>query len=283
MLRFRLATAIFLGSCTIWSIFYLPTLFNSVLVSLIACLASDEYAKILNWSGLKRSFFTGSILVSSLAMMVLWHEKMRLINIAYIISLWIISVSSLWWILSVPRSLLCYERGQKWSWHSELAGWLVFSSFCISMHILLCYYQSAGMIVFLLLVVWSSDIGAYLFGRLLGRHKLASKISPNKTIEGALAGMISACFGGWLAFVILLNDRFIAKLTLNQVELIALIIGAFSIIGDLFESMLKRKAKVKDSGNLLPGHGGVYDRIDSLVASAPIYVLIFTFIIKIIE
>ncbi|HEY3130735.1 MAG TPA: phosphatidate cytidylyltransferase [Acidobacteriota bacterium] len=120
-------------------------------------------------------------------------------------------------------------------------------------------------ILFLLLVTWAGDIGAYLVGRFLGRQKLAPSISPGKTVEGAVAGLAcSLCVGfvyysvkgsiQWLIFAVLFN-----------------IIGQF---GDLFESMLKRGAGVKDSSQRLPGHGGLLDRLDSLLVCCPVLFLL---------
>lgn len=119
-------------------------------------------------------------------------------------------------------------------------------------------------ILFLLLVTWAGDTGAYLIGRLVGRHKLAPSISPAKTIEGAVAGVgFSLCVG--LLFSALVSSRWgwVAAIAFN-------IAGQ---CGDLFESMLKRGAGVKDSSRLIPGHGGLLDRIDSLLFCCPLLFL----------
>src|SRR5690625_4167065 len=123
-----------------------------------------------------------------------------------------------------------------------------------------------------LFIVWAADTGAYFTGKRFGDkwfkgHRLAPSISPNKTIEGLLGGMLLAVLvgivGGWLAGA--------AAGELPLVALVALVAAIFSVIGDLFESMIKRHAGVKDSGNLIPGHGGLLDRIDGVVAALPVF------------
>lgn len=118
-------------------------------------------------------------------------------------------------------------------------------------------------------IAWVADTGAYFVGKCYGKHKLAPKISPGKSIEGALGGLVLVIIYLTLLKVFNLVD-YLPRYSL--VLKFALILTTISIIGDLFESWLKRVANVKDSGKLLPGHGGVYDRIDSLIA-----VLVITF------
>lgn len=120
-----------------------------------------------------------------------------------------------------------------------------------------------------LALVWAADTGAYFAGRHLGRHKLAPTISPNKTIEGAaggvVAGIVAAIGFGWLAGAGVPQWPGLA--------LVALAATLFSIVGDLVESLLKRQAGVKDSGDLIPGHGGVLDRIDGVLAALPVFAI----------
>ena len=120
-----------------------------------------------------------------------------------------------------------------------------------------------------LAIVWAADSGAYFAGRHYGRRKLAPRISPNKTVEG-LAGGLLCGLAVALAFAPL------AGATLAQlpaVALVALVAVAFSVVGDLFESLLKRHVGAKDSGDLIPGHGGILDRIDGVVAALPVFAL----------
>jgi phosphatidate cytidylyltransferase len=131
---------------------------------------------------------------------------------------------------------------------------------------------SAWWLLYVFLLVWSADSGAYFVGRKLGRRKMAPNVSPNKSVEGLAGGLVTG-----LLVVIGIS---VFRLQLTGVSLIAFVaLSALtilaSVLGDLFESMLKRRADIKDSGNILPGHGGVLDRIDSLLAATPIFALGF--------
>ena len=127
--------------------------------------------------------------------------------------------------------------------------------------------------------VWLADTGAYLIGHAFGKHKLAAKTSPNKTWEGYLGELIFGVLGG-MGLFLLYNRVFEAGLEISlwQIAIFSLILSALVPLGDLTESMIKRTAGEKDSGTLLPGHGGVFDRIDSMFWAAPIaYYLILHF------
>ena len=117
-----------------------------------------------------------------------------------------------------------------------------------------------------LAIVWAADVGAYTFGRAFGRIKLAPAVSPGKTWEGVTGGLISAAAAAWLA-AILIGLPAAPLLALGVVTALA------SVIGDLTVSVFKRNVGLKDTGTLLPGHGGVMDRIDSLTAAVPVFVL----------
>ena len=136
--------------------------------------------------------------------------------------------------------------------------------------------RRAVFVVSLLIVIWVADIAAYFAGRAFGQHKLAPSISPGKTLEGALAGVVGVVV--WLVVSAHWPQTFAAELLAQWswagLILAAVVLALFSIAGDLYESLLKRRAGVKDSSKLLPGHGGVYDRIDAVVAVVPLAFLL---------
>ncbi|HEY4484806.1 MAG TPA: phosphatidate cytidylyltransferase, partial [Nitrospiria bacterium] len=126
--------------------------------------------------------------------------------------------------------------------------------------------QGESLIFFLFLVTWAGDTGAYYVGKSLGRRRLAPRVSPNKTVEGAI--------GGWLAGVLvayLAQRWFLPILSVRESLVIGGLLGIVGQLGDLTESMFKRGSGVKDSGHFLPGHGGVLDKLDSLIFTAPTF------------
>jgi phosphatidate cytidylyltransferase len=120
-------------------------------------------------------------------------------------------------------------------------------------------------VLFLLLVVWFGDTGAYYVGRVFGRHALAPLISPKKTIEGALGGLLGNILAAFLG-----KHIFLSNAPFTHLLPLSILLGVVSQIGDLSESALKRGARVKDSSNLLPGHGGMLDRIDGVLFAGPV-------------
>jgi phosphatidate cytidylyltransferase len=150
-----------------------------------------------------------------------------------------------------------------------LATWWVFVSLFVQ--------RGSIYLISLLILVWVADLAAFFAGRRWGKHKLAPNISPGKTREGAIAGLLAVVV--WLVASSFWSGSFAQDLLYHWTWLglivWGLLLGALSIMGDLFESLLKRRAHVKDSSKLLPGHGGVYDRIDAVVVVLPVaFVLI---------
>jgi phosphatidate cytidylyltransferase len=137
-------------------------------------------------------------------------------------------------------------------------------------------HRGALYVLSLLILIWVADIAAYFAGKAFGKNKLAPAISPGKTIEGAIAGIAGVV--AWVLASSVWPSSFGAHLvsswSLSGAAICAVMLGMLSIIGDLFESLLKRRAGIKDSSHLLPGHGGVYDRIDAVVAVVPIAFLL---------
>ncbi len=126
------------------------------------------------------------------------------------------------------------------------------------------------LLILVFAITWGNDTFAYTFGRLFGKHKLYEKMSPNKTIEGAIGGLLGGTGLAILVKIFLLKD-----LSYSDILLVALFAGAFGQMGDLVESMFKRYFKIKDSGMFLPGHGGVLDRFDAVMFNAPVIYFYF--------
>jgi phosphatidate cytidylyltransferase len=121
--------------------------------------------------------------------------------------------------------------------------------------------------------VWIADIAAYFSGRAFGRAKLAPSISPGKTWAGAVGATLGVTVYCFIVFIAIRRIPFSMSVAIPIILLLSIGLSVFSVVGDLFESLLKRQAGIKDSSNLLPGHGGVLDRIDSLTASLPMWLM----------
>lgn len=145
------------------------------------------------------------------------------------------------------------------------------SSFYIGIgfhNLILARMDGLNKVFFALFIVWATDIGAYLIGRQIGRRKLLPRVSPNKTIEGFIGGILSAVA---IALIFLIFDKsLLAGYSLGMMLLLVVIFSIFSQFGDLVESAIKRHFGVKDSGNLIPGHGGILDRFDGMIFVFPI-------------
>jgi phosphatidate cytidylyltransferase len=194
----------------------------------------------------------------------------------YAFQYFLVPLVALLWVLVAPWLVI---RGQSQaapgSWGLSVFGILAVGTVWYSL-VSLYLSHGAWFVVSLLALIWLADIAAYFSGKAFGRHKLAPNVSPGKTWEGALGGVAAAVL--WVLASAHINDSFaqyvMASCSWPVVVILSAFLAALSIVGDLFESLLKRRAGMKDSSQLLPGHGGVYDRIDALLPVAPLALLI---------
>jgi phosphatidate cytidylyltransferase len=161
-----------------------------------------------------------------------------------------------------------------WAW---TLGGILYLGWLMNLIVSLRLDAGRNWIYLAFLATFGSDTSAYFIGRAFGKHKMAPRISPGKTWEGAVAGIIGAVI---VSLLFLLDTPFRLYIAWEHTVALGLVIGVFGILGDLTESLLKRNFNVKDSGNLMPGHGGLLDRIDSLLfAGAVVYLYYYLFII----
>lgn len=142
----------------------------------------------------------------------------------------------------------------------------------VKMHMSISPNMGPNMVLLVFVLLWANDTFAYLTGRLLGKHKLFERISPGKTVEGSIGGLVFTLVG------IMVFSQSVDWLPLGNAVGLGLIAVVFGTLGDLCESMLKRQAGVKDSGKLIPGHGGILDRFDSVLFAVP-FVYVFLFLV----
>jgi len=267
MLIKRLLTAVILIPLVVITTLKLDSSAFVIAMMPVLFISSWEYSgliKIKHWA-------TKALYVSALmtAAYFLNQTPFLLMPILIITLLWWVINS--FWIISFPR----HTR----YWHNYLAIRLVngFFFFVPLLVALSALHQIDSTLVLLLLVlIWAADSGAYLVGRKIGKNKLLPNVSPGKTIEGAAGGALLS-LGTMFIYVHFVFENAVFEQYFFY-GVLSLVTTFASILGDLFESLHKRVAGVKDSGILLPGHGGLFDRIDSLTASAPIFFLAYSFL-----
>lgn len=263
----RILTALALIPPLVAALFFLPTVWLALLFGLFVAVAAWEWSALAGLSSpaARLAYVVALLAFGGLAAAAVVRQMPHgaLIPLA----------ASLWWLWVLVELLRHPEPG---------AGWLatrvgrVVSGFCVLIPAwvapLYLHAQdplSPALLLFVFALVWTADTAAYFFGRALGRRRLAPLLSPGKTVEGALGGLGAVVPLAWVCGTMIW--KLDGGLLLVWV-LVALVAAACSVVGDLAESKFKRIAGVKDSGRLLPGHGGVLDRIDAFTAAAPVFV-----------
>lgn len=261
MLRARVITALILAPLVVSAIYLLPLWAYAVFFSLFAGAGAYE------WGGLGGLVSTparlGYLAIYIVLALVTWRHP----------EYWqaVLWAGGAFWLMAAV-AVVAYPRGGRFSVNPAFtlpAGLVVAWAAWLALVVIRDQPGGATWVLWLLLLVWAADIGAYFAGHRFGRRKLAPVISPGKTWEGLLGGSAVSLV---VALLVLLP---MGVFSLFWAPVVALLI-AVSVFGDLFESMLKRARGVKDSGALLPGHGGVLDRIDSMVAVLPVFALVLT-------
>ncbi len=269
MLGTRIVTALVLASSLLAGLFLLPPAVMQWLFAVIVGLAAWEWAGLLGM-GMSSRARIGYGLLTILPCVLLLVAGLPM---AWMIALWLMAV--LFWLVAVPlwfrRRWPLAQHGLGW-----LVGWVLLIPTWAAMVVL--HQCGAGWLLAAMALVWVADIAAYFAGRTWGRHKLAPTISPGKTWEGAAGAVVGVLIYamGVVAYVYGGDWTHLEGMKIVQAVLMLLLLTAVSIIGDLFESLAKRQAGVKDSSALLPGHGGVLDRIDSLTSTLPFAALVVT-------
>ncbi len=254
----RFLTAAVLITLVVWVICASNQLVYEIFFAAVMLLGAWEWSLLMGLA--KPSLRIIYLLFIALLILTVAYSDIFFVLIAASIT-WLIA---LYWVIRYPQNRVVLDN--KIVSASLGIFVLVPCWFALS---LLRTPHGASLLIFLLILVWGVDSGAYFAGRLWGKHKLAPHVSPGKTIEGMCGGFVCAIIVGFMGI-------WWFALPLHKWPLwfaLVVITTAASILGDLLESMMKRHRGVKDSGHILPGHGGVLDRIDSLTAAAPIFVL----------
>lgn len=260
MLKMRLITALILGSLMMFAVFDLNT--TSVAVILGGFIAIGAW----EWAALSDSHLSGRV-VFMVTILGLCYLSLRLPLIVLMV------IGIVWWVWAGIEVFVLQDRPSvpwRHTWGRWLSGALVLVPAwrgCVALKAQAPAHP--WLLVLLFGLVWTADSLAYFTGRAWGRRRLAPKVSPGKSVEGVAGGVSGAA-------VLASGSLWLAGFGLREVAaglIFGSIVALFSVVGDLLESKAKRLAGVKDSGRWLPGHGGVLDRIDALVAAVPIFVL----------
>jgi phosphatidate cytidylyltransferase len=261
MLRVRILTASILGGALLVVLFALSTRWSVLAFAVFMTLGAWEWSGFGGLRGSAARLAYTAAIAALLGLAWLWTR-----DPAHLLTL--LSLACAWWVLAFMWLALAPAR------HRPALILLCGVPVLVPAFIALARVQVSArgfargpeMVLWMLLLVFAADIGAYFAGRRFGRHKLAPRVSPGKTWEGAVGGLAA------VALVALIGTLHFG-LPVSEGVAFGCAVGIFSVIGDLTESMFKRAAGLKDSGRLLPGHGGILDRIDSVTAAAPLYAL----------
>lgn len=262
-LRKRVVTAVVMVAALLVVLLVLPAWATVVVITTIVLLGAWEWSAFLQLpTAALRAAYVGLIAVLlfaawSFSVTPAGRDTVMLVALA-------------WWLIALLWVVLAPRRVQKWS--AAIAGLLALVPAWLALvRLRVVLPQGAQWVLFALVLVWVADIGAYFSGRRFGRVRLAPYVSPAKTWEGVLGAMA-------VSALVAITGGLWFHLPLFTFLVLCLGVVAFSIVGDLTESLLKRFAGVKDSGTLFPGHGGVMDRIDSITGAAPVLFLGLTYL-----
>ena len=265
MLLPRILTAAVLLAAFLAALFLLERWQFAVAVGIVVPVAAHEWAGLSGLAGATRLSYAAGLGFVYAAGALAWLSGTPLEAVFVL--------ATVFWVVAAPWWMHAGVTARSRRWLPPL-GMIVIVPAALAMLAL-----SPGQLLAAIALPWIADTAAYFAGRAWGRHKLAPGISPGKTLEGAAGGLIA------VAVYAIICPRFLAELQphvqgMAWLALLggALVLGILSIIGDLFESAIKRQAGAKDSGRILPGHGGVLDRIDSAASTLPLAALLFHWI-----
>jgi phosphatidate cytidylyltransferase len=255
VLKQRVLTAIALMVVLLGVMLGLPPIFTTLLVTLLVLVGAWEWAGFIGDGGRAiRVVFTLAVATAIAAAFFLWLNVDGFVELT-------LSVAMVWWFAAFLWVCLAPTHVNPYS--AAIAGLLALVPCWFALFYLMRNSNGTYWVLFTLALVWAADTGAFFAGRWLGRVPLAPRVSPKKTWEGVLGGILLSGVVAWIA------AQWIFEVEVAPFVLVCVGVAALSIVGDLTESMLKRAAGLKDSGNLFPGHGGMLDRIDSVTAAAP--------------
>lgn len=261
MLRKRIVTAFILIPLTLLLMYFLNPIAFAVFTGIVLLLAAWEWTGLMEITSPRNRFF---YLLLIIAMMV---------GMLFLPTGFVFFLTASWWVCALLLVVAYHKLSlswMRWQFAQAVMGIFVLVPCWGALNFVRQQENGFYILLFIFALVWSADSVAYFVGKKFGKHRLAPKVSPGKSIEGFVGALLACIIVGLATFLL-------TSIPLGQWwGGIFLVIGTvcFSVVGDLFESLMKRQAQVKDSGQLLPGHGGLLDRIDSLTAAAPMFIFL---------
>ena len=253
MLKVRVVTGLIGLAILLLVLFVAPAYVAEIAIALVAVAGAWEWSGLLRVPGAALRYVFVAAIVGLLAALHLFGAGITQ-QLLFGAAIW--WFAALVWVFLYPTSV---PRFVAW-----IAGFCVLLPLFVALREL--YRTGPETMLFVLLVVWAADVGAYFAGKAFGRNKLAPSISPGKTWEGVVGGLVTVT-------IIAVGGAMWFEAPLVAIVPFCLVVASISIIGDLTVSIFKRTAGVKDSGKLFPGHGGILDRVDSVSAAAPLFAL----------
>jgi phosphatidate cytidylyltransferase len=272
MLKTRIATALVLVPLVLAALFLLPPRGWGVVILAVTLIAAQEWSRLAGFTQRTRWVFViGLFVICAILLFASAFGFARGWPVTVVLAA--CGASALFWLLVAP---LWVKRRWPTTQPFEMfvSGWIVLIGTWVALVEL--QSRSPWLVLAAMATVWIADTAAYFSGRAFGRRKLAPKISPGKTWEGVYGGLAAVAVYAVCLLPFAREAGFARAMSATAIVVwigLALLMAAISVVGDLFESLQKRHAGVKDSGKLLPGHGGVLDRTDALLAAMPLAAL----------
>ncbi len=272
MLKTRILTAAILIPAVLAALFLLSPRAWGVVALVVMALAAHEWGRLVGLPGPRWAAVVGGVLV--LGLFLLFSPAAGFANGWPGVTLyWVCGLASVFWLLVAPGWVI-----GRWPTRGR-AGMIALGILVLVaawMAVVELQARSPWLVLAAMAIVWIADTAAYFSGRAFGKHKLAPLVSPGKTWEGVFGAWVAVALYAYVLSFFAQDAGFrgaVTPLAIAAWIVFALLLASISVIGDLFESLLKRHANMKDSGTLLPGHGGILDRIDALLAAMPLAAL----------
>jgi phosphatidate cytidylyltransferase len=283
-LKQRIITAVILLLCLFTATTLFPPFWFALFIAAVVLVASWEWGALIGLTDSKsRQAYLATMILMLIGALLLLGLEPGTDRIDLFRALMVLSLGLVWW--SIAWLMLFGYPGNAEQWNDKskigLMGLLALIPTWVGIVVLKYLLPSGFLVLGLVIMVAAVDVGAYFAGRAFGSRPLAPSLSPKKTWEGVWGGLATCCVVG--ALFVWGMHSYLFELNIWQIIVLlfsSLVITVFAVVGDLVESMLKRNSNLKDSGHILPGHGGILDRVDAILAVTPVSVIILLLTLK---